>query len=316
MMKAEEIKVVGVVGAGLMGHGIAQVFAMAGRTVRIHDKNETVLQHAPERIRRNLELFSDRQFITPSAVEACLSRVKLCPSMSDACDGADLMIESVSELLPIKQSVFAEMEIFSSENALLCTNTSGIRVARIAENLRRKERVIGTHFWNPPQAVQCVEVIRGPSTSDETFETVMEMMKRVGKEPVHVRKDIPGFLGNRLQLALFREALALVEEGAAAPEDIDRVVKYSFGSRFAFIGPFETMDLAGHDLGYEVQKYLFPELSCDKEPFVLKRMVEAGSLGTKTGQGFYQWSEEKLKDLMKRRDVGLLELSKLREKIK
>jgi 3-hydroxybutyryl-CoA dehydrogenase len=139
-------------------------------------------------------------------------------------------------------------------------------------------------------------------------------MKKVGKEPVRVLKDIPGFLGNRLQLALFREALSLFQQGIASPEDIDRVVKYSFGSRFPFIGAFETMDLAGHDLGHEVQNYLFPELCSDLKPLnVLKRMVEEGLLGVKTGKGFYEWTDEKIKDTVHRRDLGLLKLAKIRE---
>ncbi len=173
---------------------------------------------------------------------------------------------------------------------------------------------MGTHFWNPPHAVPCVEVIKSEFTLEEAFHTILDLMKKVGKEPIPVLKDIPGFLGNRLQLALFREALSLFQQGIARPEDIDRVVKYSFGSRFPFIGPFETMDLAGHDLGREVQKYLFPELCSDLKPLgVLKRMVDDGLLGVKAGKGFYEWTDERIKDTIHRRDLGLLTLAKLRD---
>jgi 3-hydroxybutyryl-CoA dehydrogenase len=236
--------------------------------------------------------------------------------MSDLCSGVDVVIEAVSENLKVKQLVFAELERFTSREAILCTNTSGIRIGRISENLQFRDRVVGTHFWNPPHIVPCVEVIKSEFTSEEAFQTIADLMKKAGKEPVRVLKDIPGFLGNRLQNALFREALSLCQKGVADPEDIDRVVKYGFGSRLPFIGPFETMDLAGHDLGYEVQKYLFPELCSDSKPMnVLKRMVHDDTLGVKTRKGFYEWNDAKIKNVMNRRDVGLLELIKLRNRL-
>ncbi len=313
-MKVEEIKSVGVVGAGLMGHGIAQVFGVKGYRVNLYDRDPGILASAPGKIRENLQSFLELGLIKKSDLELCLKNIKLCHSTPDLCKGMDILIEAVSEKLEVKQLVFAELEKYTSPQTLLCTNTSGIRIAKISEGLRNKGRVVGTHFWNPPHAVPCVEVIKSEDTSDEAFQTILELMKKIGKEPVRVLKDIPGFLGNRLQLALFREALSLFEQGVASPEDIDRVVKYSFGSRFPFIGPFETMDLAGHDLGHEVQNYLFPELCSDLKPLnVLKRMVEDGLLGVKTGKGFYEWNDEKIKDTIRRRDFGLIKLAKIRD---
>jgi 3-hydroxybutyryl-CoA dehydrogenase len=313
-VKVEEIKTVGIVGAGLMGHGIAQVFGIKGYRVNLYDKAPGILESAPGKIRANLQLFLELKLIEESDLELCLSNISPCHGMPDLCKGRDIIIEAVSENLKVKQLVFAEMERYTSEQTLLCTNTSGIRVAKISEGLQNKDRVVGTHFWNPPHAVPCVEVIKSEHTSDEAFQTILDLMKKVGKEPVRVLKDVPGFLGNRLQLALYREALSLVDRGIADPEDIDRVVKYSFGSRLPFIGPFETMDLAGHDLGHEVQKYLFPELCSDLKPLnVLKRMVYDGLLGVKTGKGFYEWNDEKIKDTIHRRDLGLLKLAKIRD---
>jgi 3-hydroxyacyl-CoA dehydrogenase len=313
-MKAEEIKAVGIVGAGLMGHGIAQVFGIKGYRVNLYDKDSGILKEAPGKIRENLQLFLEVKSIKESDLELCLKNINLCHTMPDLCKGMDLMIEAVSERLEVKQLVFAEMERHTSPQTLLCTNTSGIRIAKISEGLKNKDRVVGTHFWNPPHTVPCVEVIKSEYTSDVAFQTIMDLMKRVGKEPVRVLKDIPGFLGNRLQLALFREALSLFQQGIASPEDIDRVVKYSFGSRFPFIGAFETMDLAGHDLGHEVQNYLFPELCSDLKPLnVLKKMVEEGLLGVKTGKGFYEWTDERIKETIHRRDCGLLKLAKIRD---
>jgi len=217
------------------------------------------------------------------------------------------MIEAVSEDLEVKKSVFADMERLTSQQTILCSNTSGISIGKIGEGLQFKDRIIGTHLWNPPHVVPCVEVIKSEFTSEEVFHTIVDLMKKLGKEPVRVLRDIPGFLGNRLQHALFREALSLVEKGIATPEDIDRVVKYSFGSRYPFIGPFETADLAGIDLGYEVQKYLVPDLSIDLTALnVLRKMADHGLLGVKTGKVFYQWSDERIKDLINRlRSIGV-----------
>ena len=315
-MKVEGIRTIGIVGAGLMGHGIAQVFGVKGYKINLYDKDPEVLKNAPSRIRENLQAFRKLKLSKRADGERCLRNIRLCRDMSDLCRGVDVVIEAVSENLKVKQLVFAELERFASRQAILCTNTSGIRIGKISENLQFRDRVVGTHFWNPPHIVPCVEVIKSEYTSKEAFQTIADLMKKAGKEPVRVLKDIPGFLGNRMQLALFREALSLRQKGVAEPEDIDRVVKYGFGSRLPFIGPFETMDLAGHDLGYEVEKYLFPELCSDLKPLnVLKRMVHDGSLGVKTGKGFYEWNDAKIKNVMNRRDAGLLELIKLRKKL-
>jgi 3-hydroxyacyl-CoA dehydrogenase len=315
-MKVERIRTIGIVGAGLMGHGIAQVFGTRGYKINLYDKDHEVLKNALSRIRKNLQAFREPKLSKGTDGERCLRNIRLCRDVPDLCKGVDLVIEAVSENLKVKQLVFAELERFASREAILCTNTSGIQIGKISENLRFKDRVVGTHFWNPPHIVPCVEVIKSEFTSEEAFQTIADLMKKAGKEPVRVLKDIPGFLGNRLQLALFREALSLYQRGVADPEDIDRVVKFGFGSRLPFIGPFETMDLAGHDLGYEVEKYLFPELCSDLKPLkVLKRMVHDGTLGVKTRKGFYEWNDAKIKDVTKRRDAGLLELIKLRKKL-
>jgi len=315
-MKIEGIKTIGIVGAGLMGHGIAQVFGTKGYKINLYDKDHEVLKNALSRIRKNLQAFRELKLSKGADGDRCLRNINLCRDVPDLCRGVDVVIEAVSENVKVKQLVFAELERFVSQEAILCTNTSGITIGKISENLQFRNRVVGTHFWNPPHIVPCVEVIKSEYTSETAFQTIVDLMKKAGKEPVRVLKDIPGFLGNRLQNALFREALSLCQKGVADPEDIDRVVKYGFGSRLPFIGPFETMDLAGHDLGYEVQKYLFPELCSDSKPMnVLKRMVHDGTLGVKTRKGFYEWNDAEIKNVMNRRDVGLLELIKLRKKL-
>ena len=192
---------------------------------------------------------------------------------------------------------------------IICSNTSAISITRLSEGLQHKQRFLGTHFWNPPHILPCVEVIKGEYTSDTIFETVFELMRNIEKEPVRVLKDVPGFLGNRLQHAMWREAISLTEKSVASPEDIDKVVKYGFGLRLALIGPLETADVAGLDLDYDVHKYLFPYLENASEPSqALKSLVDRGLLGVKTRKGFYEWSDEKINNIINQRDLILLKI--------
>jgi 3-hydroxybutyryl-CoA dehydrogenase len=305
----EEIKTIGVVGAGIMGHGIAQTFALKGFKVNLFDNDSKVLEDVPVRIRRNLQTLLELHLIESSEVESCLSHLHFCRSLSETGDGAELIIEAVSENLDLKRAVFSELERFTTPQTILCSNTSGIRIEKISEGLRFKERVVGTHFWNPPHLLPCVEVIHSPYTAPEVFHTVIGLLKKVGKEPVPVLKDIPGFLGNRLQHALWREAISLVEKGIASAEDIDRVVKYGLGLRLAFLGPLETADLAGLDLVYEVHKYLFPELENSPTASAhLKALVDQKATGVKAGRGFYRWTDEQVKEMIHDRDMALLKI--------
>ncbi len=307
--KIGEIKTIGVLGAGLMGHGIAQEFARRNYQVRLYDTDPKILEAAPERIRRNLQTFKEMGLVAAAEIEACLRNVHLCKSLSELCDGAQLVIEAVSERLDLKRSIFLELERLTSPRALLCSNTSGIQIGEICAPMKSKERVLGTHFWNPPHVLPCVEVIKSPHTAPEVFETVVEVMKRIGKEPIRVLKDVPGFLGNRLQHALWREAISLVEKGIAEPEEIDKVVKYGFGLRLAFIGPLETADLAGLDLTCAVQEYLFRELDNSSTPSVfLTKQLNQKNTGVKSGKGFYTWTPEKVQKLIQSRDRAFLSI--------
>ncbi|MBU2551094.1 MAG: 3-hydroxyacyl-CoA dehydrogenase family protein [Proteobacteria bacterium] len=311
-MNVDGIKVIGIIGAGLMGHGIAQIFGLNGYEVRLYDQDRSMLQSAPDRIRGNLKTFEALELIGADQAASCLEKVSLCEDMGRACAEAAVIIEAVKEDLRIKQSVFADMERFSSPETIFCSNTSGISIGGICEGLDHKARAMGTHFWNPPHVVPCVELIRSEFTADETVDTVFELMTRVGQVPVKVLKDVPGFIGNRLQHAMIREALYVVQAGIATPEDVDKVIKSSFGLRLPLIGAFETADLAGIDLAYDVQKYLVPFLCTDLKPLdVLKEKVEAGTLGVKSGRGFYEWDPEKIKAAISSRDSKLLRLIRL-----
>ncbi len=295
-----------------MGHGIAQVFALKGYNVNLYDNDPKVLQSAPERIRHNLQTLSEMGLVESGKLEDCLNHVQLSHTLGEMCEGIELAIEAVGEKLDLKRAIFSDLERLTPSETILCSNTSGISISLISERLRFKERVVGTHFWNPPHIVPCVEVIKSRFGSDEAFHTVVGLMKKVGKEPVRVLKDVPGFLGNRLQHALWREAISLVEKGIAAPEDIDRVVKYGFGLRLPFLGPLETADLAGLDLVHDVHQYLFVDLENRSTPSpLLKKLVDQKMIGVKAKQGFYHWTDESTRQIIQQRDEALLKISEV-----
>lgn len=293
-----------------MGHGIAQVFALKRYKVKLFDNDPNVLQSAPEKIHNNLQTLLEMHLVEPQDIEDCLNHLQLCHTLPEMCEGVELTIEAVSENVDLKRAIFGELEALTRPQTILCSNTSGISIGLISENLRFKERVIGTHFWNPPHIVPCVEVIKSQFAADDVFHTVIELMERVGKKPVRVLKDIPGFLGNRLQHALWREAISLVEKGIAVPEDIDRVVKYGFGLRLPFMGPLETADLAGLDLVYDIHNYLFSDLENRSTPSpLLKTLLDQKATGVKSKKGFYNWTDERTKQIIQQRDKALLKIS-------
>lgn len=251
---------IGIIGAGTMGHGIAQCFAVKGWQVRLYDAHAETMETVLGRIRATLGVFVEAGIIDGDTAESALARVLLCDALTMATQGPDLIIETISEDLEIKRRLFTELEGLVGPETILCTNTSAISISAISQGLQHPERILGTHFWNPPHVLPCVEVIKSNFTSDAVFEKVVAIMAAIGKEPIRVLKDVPGFVGNRMQHALQREAMDLVDQGIAAPEEVDRVVKYGFGLRLALMGPLERADLGGLDITYRVQKYLLPYL--------------------------------------------------------
>ena len=274
---------IAVVGAGLMGHGIAQVFAAAGHSVAITDESAEALATVRERVRRNLE----RAGGDVSAVEL----IRLADSPEDAVARADLVVEAAPENLELKQALFARLGA-AAPDAILASNTSVISIGAIGRDTPRPERVVGTHFWNPPHLIPLVEVTQAVQTSAETVERTMSVLAAAGKTPVHVKRDVPGFIGNRLQHALWREAIALVESGVCAAEDVDTVVKHTLGMKLSVLGPVENADLVGLDLTLAIHEYVLPHIDSRPAPSpLLRRLVEAGELGMKSGRGLREWPE-------------------------
>jgi 3-hydroxybutyryl-CoA dehydrogenase len=276
---------IAVIGAGLMGHGIAQVFALAGHDVTIYDPVKASLDSAKARILTNLKDLGDDQ----SAVE----RVHPTPELVAAVREADYVVEAALEDLPLKQKLFAEIEQHVRPQTILASNTSVIPITRIMEGLRDRSRALGTHWWNPPYLVPLVEVIGTQWTSQQAIDWTIALHKDAGKMPVHVKKDVPGFVGNRLQHALWREAIALVEHGICDAETVDTVIKASFGRRLAVLGPLENADLVGTDLTLAIHQTVLPDIEHRPGPSpYLEALVEKKKLGFKSGEGFRTWSAE------------------------
>ena len=273
---------IAILGGGLMGHGIAQVFAVAGHSVRITDPFAEARDRIFERIGANLDGLGVNR--------AALANIAVVDTLEACVEEADLVIEAAPENLELKQQIFVDVERAARPDAILASNTSVIPIGRIAERLRAKSRVLGTHWWNPPYLIPLVEVIRTRETSDATVAATMALLRRVGKSPVEVRKDVPGFVGNRLQHALWREAIALVAEGVCDAKTVDDVVKSSFGARLAVLGPLENADLVGAELTRAIHAYVFPALDRASEPSpYLDGLIAAGRLGFKSGEGFREW---------------------------
>ena len=276
---------IAVIGAGLMGHGIAQVFALAGHDVTIYDSIVASLDTVKTRILTNLKDLGDDQ----KAVE----RVTPVSDLAQAVRDADYVVEAVLEDLPLKQKLFAEIESYIRPDTILASNTSVIPITRIMEGLKQRERALGTHWWNPPYLVPLVEVIETQWTSRPAIDFTMKLHAAAGKKPAHVKKDVPGFIGNRLQHALWREAVALVEHGICDAETVDTVIKSAFGRRLAVLGPLENADMVGTDLTLAIHRTVLPDIDSRPRPSpYLEKLVKDQKLGFKSGEGFRKWSPE------------------------
>ncbi|MFZ5692729.1 MAG: 3-hydroxyacyl-CoA dehydrogenase family protein [Pseudomonadota bacterium] len=281
---------IAVIGAGLMGHGLAQVFALGSHDVTITDSFAANLDTVKARISANLADLGD----DANAVNRVTPVADLAATVRDA----DYVVEAVLEDLPLKQKLFADIERHVRPDTILASNTSVIPITKIMEGLTHRERALGTHWWNPPYLVPLVEVIGTRWTSPRVIETTIALHKAIGKTPVHVKKDVAGFVGNRLQHALWREAVALVEHGICDAETVDTVIKAAFGRRLAVLGPLENADLVGTDLTLAIHKTVLPEI--DSRPHAspyLEKLVAEGKLGFKSGEGFRKWTPEQQQEL-------------------
>ncbi|WP_067727139.1 3-hydroxyacyl-CoA dehydrogenase family protein [Oceanobacillus damuensis] len=302
-----------VLGSGVMGHGIAQNYALAGYAVHLYDLKSSYLEKAMKLIDGNLSLMVKEKIIVPADKEKALERIITTTDLQIAVKDSDFITEAVPEVIEIKHSLYKQLETIIRQDTIIASNTSTFPISQLTKDIKDPERFIVTHFFNPAQLVPLVEIVKGRDTSNQVVETTLNLMKDIGKSPVVLNKDIPGFIANRLQAALVREAFHLMEMGIASPEDIDLAITDGPGVRWAFSGPLETADFGGLDIWKSVVENLAPELSkADKVPDLINEKVKNGGLGAKTGEGIYKYSNEIIEGKLVQRDERLVKLNKIK----
>ncbi len=290
----KEIKNILICGAGMMGKNIAFVMSSCPNyQVALYDLYDTDVNAG---IRTNTAQLVERGVLTEAELDERLSRISFTTDIdSPLVANADFVIEAVFENMDIKQETFAKLEARCAEDTIFCTNSSVMSPSQISEKLTHRERFVGTHFWNPGHLIPLVEVVKSDASSDETAQTVMEVLRKVGKKPVLCKKDVPGFIANRMQHALWREAISIVEHGIADAATVDEAVRYSFGLRLPQLGPMENADMVGTDLTYNIHDYILRDLEDSHEPSpLLTELRDAGKIGFKTGEGFQKWTPEQV----------------------
>lgn len=298
---------IAVIGSGLMGHGIAQIFAVHGHDVTVIDPNETSLATVHERISNNLKTMQSHGVELTEQIETSVARVALSTALEDA-KNANFVIEAVFEDMALKQQVFADLDTICPPETILCSNTSVMSITEIASKSQRRERIVGTHFWNPPYLMPLVEVVKAEGSGETAVSATYDLLKRVGKHPVKVNKDVPGFVANRLQHALWREAFAIIDEGIADAATVDECVRYGPGLRWPILGPVENADMVGLDLTKAIHDYILPHINAAPTPSsTLLDNVADGNLGFKSGKGLLgDWSEEAMVESRQRLATYLL----------
>jgi len=296
------IQSLAVIGAGAMGSGIAAIFAAKGIAVVLIDPVPGALDRAAAVIDRQLGVYA------PDAIAETRQRIRMDASLEGARD-CDLVIEAIPEKLELKCDVFSALDAICKPSTIFATNTSGLSINAIAQSVARRDRFVGTHFFTPADVIPLVEVVRNDDTSEETVNVVMAALRLAGKRPVLVKRDIPGFIANRIQHALAREAISLLEQGIASAEDIDEVVKWSLGIRLALSGPLEQRDMNGIDVHHAIATYLYADLENRTTPSaLLTEKVTSGHIGAKAGQGFYEWPAERREQVLRDKSAALGEL--------
>jgi len=306
---------IAVIGAGTMGAGIAQIFAQAGHPVRLQARKRETLESALRRIRVNQDELIRHDLLGASEAEAARGRIAVTQDMTEALAGAAFVSENIPEQLPPKQALFAELDGLTPPETILSTNTSSLPITQVARDTQHAERVVGFHWFNPPHLIPLVEVIRGDRTADAAMDEAYRLAKAIGKSPIRVQKDIPGFVGNRLQRALEREFFYLERIGACSGADLEVALKQGLGYRWSVVSPLEHADLAGVDTHSATVSLLFPLLSKDNDPPPLfAELVAKGRLGAKSGAGVYDYGPGDVERILARRNAMLVDFIKVLKK--
>jgi 3-hydroxybutyryl-CoA dehydrogenase len=301
-----------VIGLGTMGHGIAQTFAVAGFDVRLFDENEAVRDSVITRVQQNLEVMLQNGLLESIELDDVISRMIVFQGEQEACEQSDFIIEAIAEDLDVKREFFSRCEKVVAESAILASNTSSFPNSMLAAGLTHPERCINTQWFNPAHVIPVVEIIPGEHTSEAVVGKVMELLHSIGKQPIRLHKEVPGFALNRIQVAMFREMLDLVDQGVILPNDLDRAVRGSLAIRWAAEGPMRVGDFGGWDVLGKVYEILAPGLRSDTQvPDILAGMISRGEYGIKSGRGFYEYPQEELLDIIASKDKRFMAWAKL-----
>lgn len=302
---------IAVLGCGTMGHSIALNAAWAGLSVKMQGISDADLEQGWTNMLKKLEVMLNNGILSDSEAAQIQENIKMTVSVEEAVTDATFVIEAVPENIQLKIDLFKRLDALCAPDVILASNTSGLSPTEIASETVYPERTVVTHFWNPAHLIPLVEVVRGERTGDEAVERSFQLLKQMKKKPIEVKKEIPGFVGNRLQYALFREAQYLLEEGIASKEDIDDAVTYGIGRRLPVSGPLMTADMGGLDVFSAISDYLFQHLSSAEESLpILKKLVEEQKLGDKSGEGYYKWDEAFSKQYNQKREAELIRFLK------
>jgi len=290
-MVLTEIKRIAVLGAGLMGHGITQVAAQIGKyEVSMRDIEQKFIDNGMNMIRNSLQKFVSKGQITETQMNETLARIHTTLDLKEAVSNADLIIEAVPENIELKKATFKEVDGYAQPHAIIASNTSSVSITELASATKRPEKVAGMHFFNPPQLMKLIEIVKGAKTSEETIQKILEVAQKMEKETVIVKKDCPGFIVNRILIPALNEAVALYWEGVAERDDIDKAIKLGLNWPQ---GPLMLLDSIGADTTLAIAEVLQKELDPKFHPHTgLKQMVKANFLGRKTGKGFYDWTQK------------------------
>jgi len=311
-MTLDDLTTIAVAGMGTMGRGIAHCLAAAGYTVRCYEVDAATRDQATPLLQSLQHTLIKAGLLASDQAAPALARIHLSADLAQCVADAQLVVEAIPENLELKLGFYASLEELCEPDTIFASNTSGLSITALAAATRRADRVVGFHWWNPAHLMPLIEVTKGEGTSDHTTDLLMALSRKLGKRPILVQRDIPGFVGNRLQFAVLREALHLVQEGIASPEDVDTAMKAGPGIRYAFLGPLETADLGGLDVFASIASYLFGHLATNAEPpECLTALVADGKAGVKAGEGFYSYTDSSLADILAKRDQTLITLARI-----
>lgn len=308
MLQFEDIKKVATIGTGMIGPDVSLCVAMAGYDVTMLGRNDDSAARGRARFEKNLNYLVDNNVYHSTEADRINGRLRTSTNFSDAVAGSDLVVEAIIEVLEDKQTLFKSLEDFCSPETILVSSTSGLSSNDLAACLKHRERAMVMHFWNPPYVVPLVECVPNDVTSEQTVETCRKWLEHLGKQPVFLKKDTMGHIGNRLQHALLRECLHLIQSGVADAQSIDKVFRSCLGPRYASIGLIEYMETVGWDLQVKIESYLLPDLAADQRPQkILMDLYKAGTWGAKTNSGLYDWANKSLDEVTARQNSLFLD---------